>query len=174
MSAVDAALRPVLVGCDGSADARAAIDHVAELLPGAGVTILTVWEPLAGTLMRTGPMGGGGQWVDVEKADAASAVTALACATDGAERATAAGLDARPLVVASHDGVAVTILATAADLDAPLVVLGTRGRGGVGSLLLGSVSQSVIHHADRPVLVVPDADLARRRQERLHATTVPA
>ena len=39
------------------------------------------------------------------------------------------------------------------DLDASLVVVGSRGIG--DELALGSTSHHVVHHCDRPVVVVP-------------------
>lgn len=47
-----------------------------------------------------------------------------------------------------------TILTVADELNADLIVIGSRGLGSVKGLVLGSASQYVLHHATRPVLVV--------------------
>ena len=46
------------------------------------------------------------------------------------------------------------ILSFAEELQPGLVVIGSRGLGSVGSLLVGSVSEGVVHHAPCPVLIV--------------------
>ena len=40
------------------------------------------------------------------------------------------------------------------DIDAGLIVMGSRGLGGVRRALMGSVSDSVVRHAHCPVLIV--------------------
>jgi nucleotide-binding universal stress UspA family protein len=46
------------------------------------------------------------------------------------------------------------IVRIAEDRDVDLVVLGARDLGTLERLLLGSVSEAVLHHAARPVLIV--------------------
>ena len=46
------------------------------------------------------------------------------------------------------------IVHLAEDLGVGLVVIGSRGRGGISRALMGSVSDSVVRHAHCPVLVV--------------------
>jgi len=47
------------------------------------------------------------------------------------------------------------IIEAAAEVNADLIIVGTRGLRGPARLLLGSVSTAVLSHAGRPVLVVP-------------------
>jgi nucleotide-binding universal stress UspA family protein len=51
-------------------------------------------------------------------------------------------------------GVAAEIVTLAEDIGAGLIVMGSRGRGGIRRALMGSVSDSVVRHAHCPVLVV--------------------
>ena len=72
----------------------------------------------------------------------------------GREIAERAGLDADVEVRAAAS--AWRALAHAArDGRADVIVCGTRGEGPFSRAVLGSTSSSLIHHADRPVLVIP-------------------
>src|SRR5215203_5158186 len=46
------------------------------------------------------------------------------------------------------------IVALAEDIEAGLLVMGSRGQGGIRRALMGSVSDAVVRHAHCPVLVV--------------------
>lgn len=65
------------------------------------------------------------------------------------------------------------LVRAADDLDADLVVLGTRGRTGVDRMVWGSVAETVLHRSRRPVVVVrdPQPNPGRRRfRQILHPT----
>lgn len=49
--------------------------------------------------------------------------------------------------------IAQTIVGYAKKVGATLIVIGSRGRGAFGSLVLGSVSQGVVHSAECSVLI---------------------
>lgn len=70
-----------------------------------------------------------------------------------ARRLREAGTNVRPLVTGSRP--AQTIVEVSKAEDADLIMLTTHGRGGVERILMGSVADRVVHHADRPVFLVP-------------------
>lgn len=74
-------------------------------------------------------------------------------ATKGVELATQAGLQANGRIARGKASRAIREVAT--ELEAEVIVLGARGLGRVGGMLLGSVSSAVAVHANRPVLIVP-------------------
>ena len=151
----------ILIAYDGSADAQAAIDRAGELMNGQPATVLTVWERLADVVVRTGAGMAVGD-VDYDRLDRSSEDQARQRAEEGAERARRAGLKPRARTSVREHSIAATILAQADEVGASAIVMGTRGLTGLKSLLLGSVSHSVLQHADRPVIVVPSPAVAYR------------
>ena len=53
------------------------------------------------------------------------------------------------------------ILEYAGEIDADLIVMGTRGRGGIGRMMLGSVTDGVTRHSPTDVLVVGDEQVGQ-------------
>ncbi len=49
------------------------------------------------------------------------------------------------------------ICEVAREVDAEAIILGRKGHTTVGEVLLGSVSHYVVHHSDRPVILVPSS-----------------
>ncbi|MFD1935726.1 MULTISPECIES: universal stress protein [Nonomuraea] len=143
----------ILVAYDGSDDAKEAIAYAGTLLKGQETVVLSVWERLALASIR----GSAGMIapVDTTAEDEAVRAATKELAEQGALLAVQAGLDATPRWESDSPAVWSTIVDVANELDATLIVTGTRGMGGVKSLLLGSTSDRVLHHAGRPVLIVP-------------------
>jgi nucleotide-binding universal stress UspA family protein len=59
--------------------------------------------------------------------------------------------------VGSGRAVAAGLFQRAQELGAALVVVGSRGRSAAREIVLGSAAMATLHHADRPVMVVPAA-----------------
>jgi nucleotide-binding universal stress UspA family protein len=66
-------------------------------------------------------------------------------------------------------------LAKLADrIDADLIVLGSRGHAPLAGVMLGSVTQQLLHATDRPVLALPPTRVAQRRAAPVPAATAVA
>jgi nucleotide-binding universal stress UspA family protein len=158
----------ILICYDGSDDAKAAIESASVLFSGKQVVVLTVWESLADLFTRTPGGLGFGVPADEEELDRASRERAEQEAQEGATLARDRGIDATATVHARSGTVADTVLTEADDIDADAIVLGSRGLGGVASLLIGSVSHAVIQSADRTVVTTPSPKVAQTHAAKRH------
>ena len=70
-----------------------------------------------------------------------------------AKRLRKEGIEATALLV--HGATVESILTEAADLNVDMIIVGSHGRRAMFQLLLGSVSEGVLHKSQLPVLVVP-------------------
>jgi nucleotide-binding universal stress UspA family protein len=83
-------------------------------------------------------------------------------ARDSLERAVAEVMATNPAEVeieprAVEGAAASVLLDEVRNLDAAMLVVGSRGHGGFAGLLLGSVSASLTHHTRCPLLIIPAA-----------------
>ncbi len=140
---IDAAARgTVVVGSDGSKASSAALAwaHDGATRAGAVLRIVHSWTYPYDVIQ----LGGDDPRVTMREAAQRELDAAVA-------QAEALGpLEIEAVLV--EDGAAHALLAAADEAD--LLVLGSHGRGGLRSLLLGSVSQSVVQHAPCPVAVI--------------------
>jgi nucleotide-binding universal stress UspA family protein len=148
----------ITIGVDGSDGAREALRFgLAEArIHGAKVRVVHAWSipAISGDVMGGFP--GDGRLLD-ELADAASR---LLDAELAAVRELSSSLDIERVIL---QGPAAESLVLGAE-DADLLVVGSHGRGPLGSLFLGSVSETCIHHAPCPVAVVHSFERASHGQ----------
>ena len=142
--------RPVLICYDDSSSSRRAIDVAAAVLGPRRAVVLDVgpYVTAAESVALTSSVVPGSAFEDVNEDDAARR------ARIGAEHAREAGFDA----TASAELGAPTweaIVDSADEIDAALIVMGSRGLRGAKEVLDGSVSHQVAEHSGRPVLIVP-------------------
>lgn len=141
----------ILIGIDGSVSARLACSLVAERNwpAGTGVTLVGAVEPvvdLPGTLASPAAVG--------------PEVGAMELVLDEHARIVGrAGLPVDTRVAIGKP--AEELIAAATDVQADLVVVGSRGLGVAGSAVFGSVSAHLVDHAPCPVLVVRKPELSR-------------
>ena len=138
----------IIVGVDGSSHShRALIRAIKEAaVHHAPLTVLTVHQAVKG--YSGGPVVYPEDRIETERArEAAQAETDKALAEVG---------ELRPesVTVQAVHGFPAEVLIDASR-DADMIVLGSRGVGGFGHLLMGSVTSQVAHHAACPVLIVP-------------------
>jgi len=57
-----------------------------------------------------------------------------------------------------------TILKTATNVNADIIVMGTHSRHGLEKIVMGSVAEKVLHHSLIPVFVIPTRSLEERKK----------
>ena len=136
----------ILVGHDGSEGAQHGLRWAGELARRADMDlhVLRAWSMTSAPRPKSWSPG----YVPPMEDWAAGVVEELT------KHVTAAGLDpsVRVSCHAVHRSPAKGLIETAQGAD--LLVVGARGRGGFGGLLLGSVSDQCVHHAPCPVTVI--------------------
>jgi nucleotide-binding universal stress UspA family protein len=144
---------PLLLCFDGSDDAKRAIERAGALFTGRHALVVTVWQPIADLdgFAWTGATAG---QVNIVELNRDAGKDGGRVADEGVRIALEAGLKAEALAVEATGSVWSTIVEIADRYDAAAIVMGSRGLTGVRSMLLGSVSSAVVHHADRPTLVI--------------------
>jgi nucleotide-binding universal stress UspA family protein len=156
VSSADQASGPVLLCYDDSENARRAIERAGRLAANKKATVLHVWQswvPHAPAYVPvvSNAVGSMARELDEIADEQSSELTGL-----GVAAARAANFDADSMSKRCNGAVWQAILEASDRADASLIVLGSRGTTGL-SAVLGSVSHGVLHHSERPVLIVPPA-----------------
>jgi nucleotide-binding universal stress UspA family protein len=135
------------VGIDGSSGAEAALRFAAEEAAQRGLPlrIVCAWEARAVTYVGEAFAPTADGFVEAEHHAEEVLRLALERLADGP------AIEKEALAI---EGDPATMLIEQAR-DATLLVVGSRGRGTAASLLLGSVSQKLAHHAPCPLVIVP-------------------
>jgi nucleotide-binding universal stress UspA family protein len=155
----------VLISYDGSERAAEAIEPAAAMLPGERAIVVTVWRPIRDAILAVS-LGPAPLISDPVEADERQRRDAVGVARDGARRAERAGFDAEPLAVKARGPIWEEIAKVAEDRDARLIVCGTHETG-LKSTVLDNVPTGLVHHATRPVMVVPSSEAAAEREREL-------
>lgn len=139
----------ILVAVDGFEESREAADRAMDIASAvdAGLHLVYVTPTIPSSVYPGSVIVEGTETVSEHLREQAQAVLAREEERLGSQGGSVADVH---LVMGKPDE---KIIGTAEDLDAGLLVIGSRGLGGVRRALLGSVSASVVRHAHCPVLV---------------------
>lgn len=148
---------PLILCYDGSAHAKHAIEYAGRMFRDGYALVLTVWQPTSG-LGSLAWAGATERMDNFVEFDRAAADNAGSIAEEGARIARLAGLGAKPISVEAAGPVWKSIIDVADSNHAVMIVMGSRGYSAISSLLLGSVSNAVVHHANQPTLVIHGRD----------------
>lgn len=143
----------IIIATDGSELADRALDHGVQLakLAGSEVTIVTVTEPV--TIVGGGYATVVGGVVDpIPELIEAQEKSARDMLQRAAKRAADQGVIVKTILV-DNSFAAEGIVATANQVGAELIIMGSHGRRGLNRLLLGSQTNNVLAHTKLPVLV---------------------
>jgi nucleotide-binding universal stress UspA family protein len=142
---------PILFCYDGSPEARHAIEAARDLLSPRNAVVLNVGSLEAVSEVYAAAASGAARY-EREVYDAM-----LASAEEGAQLAHEGGFPAEARAEFGTD-VWQSIVDIARQLDASVIVLGSRGLRGLRELVEGNVPHEVAIHAHRPVLIVSVPD----------------
>jgi nucleotide-binding universal stress UspA family protein len=149
---------PILLCYDGSESAKRAIARAGELFSVHRAIVLHLWESWVAHAPALTAVSGSVHCMAVELDEIADEQS-TEVAEEGVVAAQAAGFEAEPLSYPATGPLWRAVVDSAAECDAAAIVMGSRGLSGL-SAVLGSVSYGVVHHSDRPVLIVPPAGLS--------------
>jgi nucleotide-binding universal stress UspA family protein len=139
-------MNSILVATDGSREARAAIESAVELARDEGARLVCVHVV---SVLDLGAHENGGHAAPPQRVPRVEDDSVL---TEALQLADAAGVDAHAELLVGYPPK--QILRLADDVGADLIVVGSRGLGGLKSMIVGSTSREVLLHAKRPVLVI--------------------
>jgi nucleotide-binding universal stress UspA family protein len=134
-------MKRIVVGFDGSDNARKALARAAEIANGATIAVVSATSPQK--FLRDPAVSA------EDPADVEARSEALAEARKYLEEKGITGQ-----YVTGHGNPADVIVQEAEESGADLIVVGTRGHNLAQRAILGSVSTNVVHHATVDVLVV--------------------
>lgn len=146
-------LKKILVATDGSAHARVGLDLVKAMHLGAGtsVEIVSVYEPLMpGTEIPS-------EMLAALERDTTAQIDAELKAAEELVASPSLGVE----TVMRRGRAASEIVREAEVMGSDLIVIGSRGRGPIATMLLGSVAAEVVDRAPCPVLVARRPTIAR-------------